>query len=58
MTTPEQREGYETRLFRERPKYVSMKPEVVAKLLPEDKKEYEEFLQKIPKRYGLRSRPY
>ncbi len=35
-----------------------MKPEVVAKLSPEDKKEYEESLQKTPKRYVLRSRPY
>ncbi len=35
-----------------------MKPDVVARLSPEDKKEYEESLQKVPKRYGLRSRPY
>ena len=58
MMTPEQRYGYEKRLLRERPKYVPMKPEVVARLSPEDKKEYEEFLQEVPKRYGLRSRPY
>ena len=30
--TPEQRDGYEKRLLRERPKYVPMKPEVVARL--------------------------
>ena len=59
MVTPEQREGYERRLLRERSEYVSMKLEVVASLSPpEDKKEYEESLQKIPKRYRLRSRPY
>ncbi len=56
--TPEQRDGYEERPLRERRKYVPMKPEVVARLSPEDKKEYEESLQKVPKRYGLRSRPY
>ena len=44
--TPEQREGYERRLHREKTKYVPMKPEVVATLSPEDKKEYEESLQK------------
>ncbi len=44
--TPEQREGYEKRLLRERPKYVPMKPDVVARLSPEDKKEYEESLKK------------
>ena len=49
--TPEQRDGYEKRLLRERPQYVPMKPEVVARLSPEDKKEYvEETLQKVPKR--------
>ncbi len=46
--TPEQRDGYEKRLLRERPKYVPMKPEVVARLSQEDKKEYEESLQKVP----------
>ena len=56
--TPEQRDGYEKRLLRESPKYVPMKPEVVARLSPENKKEYEESLQKVLKRYGLRSRPY
>ena len=58
MMTPEQRDGYEKRLLRERPKYVPMKPEVVTRLSPEDKKEYEESLQKTPKRYALSSRPY
>ncbi len=58
MMTPEQRDGYEKRLLRERPKYVPMKPDVVARLSSEDKKEYVESLQKTPKRYALRSRPY
>ena len=53
MMTPEQREGYEQRLLRERPKYIPMKDEDVAKLSPEDRQEYE-----TPKRYPLRSRPY
>ena len=35
-----------------------MKLEVVARLSAEDKKEYEEILQKIFKRYGLTSIPY
>ena len=48
MMTAEQRDGYEKRLLRERPKYVPMKPEVVARLSQEDKKEYEESLQKVP----------
>ncbi len=42
--TPEQRDGYKNRLVRKRQKYVPMKPEVVARLPPEDKKEYEESL--------------
>ena len=45
--TQEQREGYERRLATSgKSKYVSMKPEVVARRQPEDKKEYEESLQK------------
>ena len=48
MMTPAQRDGYEKRLFRERPKYIPMKPDVVARLSPEHKKEYIESLQKIP----------
>ncbi len=46
MMTPEQREGYDRRLLRDRPKYVPTKPEMVARISPEDKKEYEESLQK------------
>jgi hypothetical protein len=34
MMTSEQREGYEHRLLRERPKYIPMKPEKLAKLSP------------------------
>ena len=60
MMTPEQREGYEQRLLRERPKYIPMKPEKLAKLSPEDRQEYENSLKitKTPRRYALRSRPY
>jgi hypothetical protein len=60
MMTPEQREGYEERLLRERPKYIPMKHEDVAKLSPEDRQEYENSLKttKTPRRYALRSRPY
>ena len=36
--TPEQRDGYEKRLLRKRPKYVPMKQELVARLSPEYKK--------------------
>ena len=43
---PKQRESYERRLLRERPKYVPMKPEVVARLSTEDKKEYEDIYKK------------
>ena len=60
MMTPEQREGYEQRLLRERQKYIPMKDEDVTKLSPEVRQEYENSLKitKTPKRYGLRSRPY
>ena len=58
MMTPEQREGYERRLLRERPKYVPIKPEAIARLSPEDRKEYDDSLKTSPKRYALRSRPY
>jgi hypothetical protein len=60
MMTPEQREGYEQRLLRVRPKYIPMKHEDVARLSPEDRQEYENSLKitKTPKRYALRSRPY
>ena len=57
MMTPEQKEGYERRLLRERPKYI---PKKIAKLSSEDRQEYENSLniQKTPKRYALRSRPF
>ena len=57
---PEQKEGYERRLLRERSKYIPMKPEQVAKLSPEDRQDYENFLKttKAPKTHALRSRPY
>jgi hypothetical protein len=44
----------------DRPKYIPMKPEQVAKLSPKDSQEYENTLKitKTPKRYALRSRPY
>ena len=60
MMTPEQRERYERRLLRERPKYIPMKPEELAKLSPEEHQEYENSLKitKTPKRYAVRSRPY
>ena len=60
MMTPEQRESYERRLLRERPKYIPMKHEELAKLSPEECQEYENSLKitKTPKRYALRSRPY
>jgi hypothetical protein len=60
MMTPEQREGYEQILLRERPKYIPMKPEKITKLSPEDRQEYENSLKttKTPKHYALRSRPY
>jgi hypothetical protein len=60
MTIPEPLEGYEQRLLRERPKYIPMKPDKIAKLSPEDRQEYENSLKitKTPKRYALRSRPY
>jgi hypothetical protein len=35
--TPEQREVYERRQLRERPKYVPMKPEKIARLSSEDR---------------------
>ena len=60
MMTPEQREGYEERLLRERPNYIPMKQEKLAKLSPEDRQEYWNSLKitKTPRRYALRSRPY
>ena len=60
MMTPKQRESYGHRLLCERPKYIPMKPEELAKSSPEERKEYENSLKitKTPKRYALRSRPY
>ena len=54
-----QKESYERRLLRERPKYFPMKSEALAKLSPEERQEYENSLKitKTPKRYALRSRP-
>ena len=45
---------------KDRPKYIAMKPEQVAKLPPEERQEYEDSLKitKTPKRYTLRNRPY
>ena len=56
----EAREEYERFLVRDRPKYISMKPEQVAKLPPEERQEYESSVKitKTPKRYALRSRQY
>jgi hypothetical protein len=47
-------------LLNERPKYIPMKHEDVARLSPEDRQEYENSLTitKTPERYALRSRPY
>ena len=44
----------------DRPKYIPLKPEQVAKLSAKDRQEYENSLKitKTPKRYALRSRPY
>ena len=43
----------------DRPKYIPMKPEQVAKLSPEDRQEYENLkITKTPGRYALISRPY
>ena len=55
---PEAREEYERYLVRNRPKYIPMKPEEVAKLPPEERQEYENALKvtKTPKLYALRSR--
>ena len=42
---PEAREEYERFLVRDRPKYISMKPEQVEKLRPEERQEYENSLK-------------
>jgi hypothetical protein len=58
--TPEAREDYERFILSDRSKYISMKPEKLEKLSPEDRQEYENSLKitKTPRRYALRSRPY
>jgi hypothetical protein len=60
MMKPKERERYERFLLKERPKYIPMKDEDVARLSPQDRQEYENSLKitKTPKRYALRSRPY
>ena len=60
LAVAEAREEYERFLVRNRPKYIPMKPEQVAKLPPEERQEHENSLKttKTPKRYALRSRPY
>jgi hypothetical protein len=58
--TLEAREDYERFILSDRPKYIPMKHEDVARLSPEDRQEYENSLKitKTPKRYALRSRPF
>jgi hypothetical protein len=52
--TPEAREDYERFILSDRPKYIPMKPEKLAKLSLEDRQEYENSLKitKTPRRYG------
>jgi hypothetical protein len=56
--THEAREDYERFILSDRPKYIPIKPEKLAKLSPEDRQEYENSLKitKTPRRYALRSR--
>jgi hypothetical protein len=42
---PKERERYERVLLNERPKYIPMKDEDVARLSPEDRQEYENSLK-------------
>jgi hypothetical protein len=60
MLKSKERERYERFLLNERPKYIPIKHEDVARLSPEDRQEYENSLKitKTPKRYALRSRSY
>jgi hypothetical protein len=55
-----ERERYERFLLNERPKYIPMKHEDVARLSLEERQEYENSLKitKTPKRYALKSRPH
>jgi hypothetical protein len=43
--TPEARGDYERFILSDRPKYIPMKPEKLAKLSPEDRHEYENSLK-------------
>jgi hypothetical protein len=43
--TPEAREDYDRFILSDRPKHISMKPEKLAKLSPEDRQEYENSLR-------------
>ena len=53
--TSEAREDYERFILSDRPKYIPMKPERLAKLSPEDRQEYENSFKitKTPRRYAL-----
>jgi hypothetical protein len=55
--TPEAREDYERFILRDRPKYIPMKLEKLAKLSPENRQEYENSLKitKTPERYALKA---
>jgi hypothetical protein len=44
--TPEARENCESFILSDRPKYIPVKPEKLAKLSPEDRQEYENSLKK------------
>ena len=52
MMKPKERERYERFLLNERPKYIPMKDEDVARLSPQDRQEYENSL-KITKTRGV-----
>ena len=45
MMKPKERERYERFLLNERPKYIPMKDEDVARLSPQDRQEYENSLK-------------
>ena len=45
MMKPKERERYERFLLNERPKYIPMKHEDVARLSPEDRQEYDNSLK-------------
>jgi hypothetical protein len=58
--TPEAGEDNERFILGDKPKYIPMKPEKLAKLSPDDRQEYENSLKitKTHRRYALRIRPY